>query len=534
LPLVVVLLGLIFAFHLGGAWLGKSLYRASHLGTALEYAHGSINLLRPVIVGFNATGTPTALELPVWQAAAALAFKLARSTWYGWANLVSLLLFATCLWPFFQLARQYVGRRAAGWATAFFLAEPLIVIMAGEAGTDGLCLAATLWFIFFADKMMRAGNAWWWWPATLFAVLSALLKLPLFFAAGLFTLCLPLANGLGAWRPWALLAGAGAVAAAAFVLWTRHANSLAAQALYPYTELRLSQSPWLVHWFFGDWHYRLSPGPWLKGGWRFLHATMGPLPMSVLLVLALVRPGNPLPKLWLLAALPTTLLFTHVVLEHWHFYLMCAPPVALLCGATLARWENYWAQEMPLPALRTALAGAVLISSALEGVITMKVAGDQVLIERWRSSRRLDGVITSKATGDHDYFPQQMSAQIVRHTNPGDRLLVYCCDPIWGGEVLFRSERKGLCVPILQGEPNGCTPKGLFDLLTNQTDLNLLKSLGYNKLVLISESPVRYAVLGSNPGSQRMRARYPDKLPATAEAWPEVCRTEDILIKKIP
>jgi len=76
--------------------------------------------LRPVIVGFNATGTPTAQELPLWQAAAALVFKATNSTWYGWANLVSLLLFATGLWPFFQLARQYVGERAAGGASYFF------------------------------------------------------------------------------------------------------------------------------------------------------------------------------------------------------------------------------------------------------------------------------------------------------------------------------------------------------------------------------------------------------------------------------
>ena len=510
LPVVVVMLGLIFAFHLGGARLGKPLYRASHLGTALEYGHGSINLLRPVIVGFNATGTPTALELPVWQAAAGLAFKVAHSTWYGWANLVSLLFFSTCLWPFFQLARQYVGRRAAGWAVAFFLAEPLIVMMAGEAATDGLCLTAMLWFVFFADKMIRTGNAWWWWPATLLAVLSALLKAPLFFAAGLFTLCLLLVNGAGAWRPWVLLSSAGAAAVCAFALWTRYTNRLAAQAIYPYTELRLSQSPWLVHWFFGDMHYRLTPGPWLKGGWRFLHATMGTLPMSALLALALLRPGNRLPKLWLLAALPTTLIFTHLVLEHWHFYLMCAPAVAMLCGATLARWEDFWARETPMPALRTALAAMVLVFSALDGLIITKVAGD------------------------YDYFPQQMSAEILRHTGPGDRLLVYTCDPLWGGEVLFRSGRKGLCVPILEGGPNGPTPKGLFDLLSNQSDLDRLKSLGYNKLVLISESPVRYVVAASNPGSKRIRARYPDKLPAGANAWPEVCRTEDILIKTIP
>lgn len=510
LPLVVVLLGLIVAFHLGGAGLGKSLYRASHLGTALEYAHGSINLLRPVIVGFNATGTPTALELPVWQAAAALAFKLTHSTWYGWANLVSLLFFATCLWPFFRLARHYVGEPAAWWATAFFLAQPLVVIMAGEAATDGLCLVAMIWFVFFADKLARTGNGWWWWPATLFAILSALLKLPFFFAAGLCSLCLLLVNGRRTWRPWVLLAAVGAVSALLFVLWTRYTDSLAAQATYSYTELRLAHSPWLVHWFFGDLHYRLSPGHWLKGGWRFLHATMGALPLSALLVLALVRPGNLLPKLWLLATFLTTLVFTHLVLEHWHFYLICCPAVAMLCGATLARWEDFWTREMPIAALRVPLAGLVLISSAVDGVITMKVAGD------------------------YDYFPQAMSAVLTRHTEPGDRLIVYTCDPLWGGEVLFRSDRKGLCVPILEGGPNGPTPKGLFDLLNNQADLRQLKSLGYNKLVLISESPVRYAVAASNPGSRRQRAHYPEKISSAVDAWPEIYRTEDILIKKVP
>src|ERR1035437_5885023 len=78
-PLVAVLFGLIVAFHLGNALTGKSLIRASHLGTALVYAHGHINLLRPVIVGFNATGTPTAQELPLWQAAVALVFKATGS-----------------------------------------------------------------------------------------------------------------------------------------------------------------------------------------------------------------------------------------------------------------------------------------------------------------------------------------------------------------------------------------------------------------------------------------------------------------------
>src|SRR5207245_780638 len=180
----VALFGLTVIFHLANALLGKSFIRASHLGTALEYAHGPINLLRPVIVGFNATGTPTAQELPLWQAAAALVFKATNSTWYGWANLVSLLLFATGLWPFFQLARQYVGERAAWWSIVFFLAQPLIIAMSGLAGTDSFCLVLTIWFLFFADKLIRTGHPRWWLPTALFATLSALSKLPFFMAAG--------------------------------------------------------------------------------------------------------------------------------------------------------------------------------------------------------------------------------------------------------------------------------------------------------------------------------------------------------------
>lgn len=75
-------------------------------------------------MGFDANDAPTVQEPPLWQAAAGLLFKATGSTWYGWANLVSLLCFAAGLWPFFQLARQYVGARAAWWSLAFLLAEP--------------------------------------------------------------------------------------------------------------------------------------------------------------------------------------------------------------------------------------------------------------------------------------------------------------------------------------------------------------------------------------------------------------------------
>ena len=508
-PLVVTLFALIVAFHLGNALLGKPLFLGSHLGTALEYARGPINLLRPVIVGFNATGTPTAPELPLWQAAAGLAFKATGSTWYGWANLVSLLAFATALWPFFQLARHYVGERAAWWGTAFFLTQPLIVLWAGLASTEAFCQVLAIWYLFFADKMIRTGNAWWWLPTTLLAALSAVSKVPFFMAAGLCSVFLLMVNGVRPWRTWGLLAGAGVVAVGLFAAWTHHTGNLAAQAEYPYYELRLSHSPLLVWWCFGDWHFRLSPGPWIKGGWRFLHATLGSLPLIALLVPALLRAGNRLPKLWLLATFLTTLVFTHLVLEHWHYYLMCCPAVALLCGATLARWEPFWAQEMPATWLRLALAGGVLVLSAIEGVISMKVAIN------------------------YDYYPQKIAALLQQYTKPEDKLIFYD-SARWSGEELFRSGRKGLCVYSLEGLKGVNTVKGLYDLLGNQADLRRLKSLGYNKLVLMSESPVQVAVQAVNPGSKRQRFCYPATISPTVDAWPVVYRSEDILIKEIP
>ncbi|MEJ0088399.1 MAG: glycosyltransferase family 39 protein [Limisphaerales bacterium] len=270
--------------------MGKSLYRPQHLGTALEYAHTPINLLKPVIWGFNANETPTLQELPVWQAAAGLVFKILGSTWYGWANLVSLIFFATALWPFFQLARQYVGQRAAWWTLAFFLAQPLIVIYAGRAATDGFCLVVVIWFLFFADRMIQTGQLRWWLPLVLFACLGAVSKLPFFMVAGLVAVSMLIVKRERSLRLWALLAGAGAVAAVVFMGWSHYCDSMAALAEYPYTELRLSRNPFMVWWFFGDLQMRLSPGIWIKGSWRFLDATLGSLPFAVILLAALIRP----------------------------------------------------------------------------------------------------------------------------------------------------------------------------------------------------------------------------------------------------
>jgi hypothetical protein len=508
--LTAIFFTIIVAFHVTFALTGKSIRRDSHLGAALEYAHGRIDLLRPTMVGFNATGTPTALEFPVWQAATGLAFKVTGSTWYGWANIVSLLLFSTALWPFFQLARQYAGERAAWWSLVFFLAEPIIILTSGQAATDGFCLATILWFLFFADKMIRSGNFLWWMPTAFFAALCAVSKLPFFFAAGLGSIALLWVNGVRNWKAWALLASAGLVATVIFLAWTRYTDALSVQAEYPFVDLRVNHNPWLKFWYFGDLHFRLSPGPWIKGSWRFMHGTLGSLPVIGLLVISFLKSGNRLPKLWLLGTFLTTLIFTHLVLEHWHYYLMCCPAVALLCGATLARWEPIWQQRISHPWFAFALAGLMLMLSAVDGITAMKISLD------------------------YDPFPQEMAKVLREHTKPEDKLILYDASVRWGGEELFASGRNGFYVYSIDNVQGGRSSKGLRDLLNSDTDLARLKSLGYNKIVLLSESPLYFAAQAINPNSKRMRFIYPASLSPKVDAWPVVYQTQDILIKEIP
>src|ERR1700683_965781 len=85
------LLALLVIFHVGNALRGRGHFRDIHLGAALHYAQTKIHTADTVIAGCNPTDTPTIQELPVWQMAAGLAFKL-FGAWWGWANIVSLAL----------------------------------------------------------------------------------------------------------------------------------------------------------------------------------------------------------------------------------------------------------------------------------------------------------------------------------------------------------------------------------------------------------------------------------------------------------
>jgi hypothetical protein len=478
---------------------GFPAYRDSHLGTALQYASGPINLLRPVIVGFNLNGTPTLLELPIWQAAAGLTFKLAHSTWYGWANVTSLLFFASCLWPLFQLASTHLDRRGAWWTLVFFLAQPLIIVNSGQAATDGLCMVFMIWFLFFAERLIRTGNAWWWLPATLFSCLTAVSKLPFLMAAGVGAACL---LGLDpekrrSWRAWLLLGSAGLVTIGAFAAWTRYTDYQASLAEFPYTELRLNKSPEIRAHFFGAWSYRLSPFNWGKGAWRVAVGTLGSLVLVPLPLFALFLPGNRLAKYLLFGVLVATLVFTHVVLVHWHYYLMVCPAVAMFCAAGVRRLEEVIPSSWSQTPLFAGTVGVALLLASFQGMVD------------------------SKISMQFDRYPAQMAALLGKYTLPTDKLIVE--GGSWAGEELYRSGRKGLSTYDAE----------TLTQLCSGANLERLRGLGFNKVVLISESPLMAAIQQAKPGSSYRRRTHPTSVCPNIDTWPVVFQNEDILIKEI-
>ena len=260
LLLVCLFFGGAVLFHVACALKGHPLYRDQHLGTALEYARGKIDLLRPVIVGFNATGTPTPQEPPFWQAAVAVVFKL-FGAWWGWANVVSLILFASCFFPLFRLAQIYFGTRVAWWTLVFFSAQPIIFDYSGHAGTDGFSLATSIWFLYCAVGLLRHPDLRWWVATVLVGCLAATTKLPFFLAAGLACFFLAVMFHRHSALPWIFLGAAAAIIGVVFFAWTAYTNHCIAIAEFPFVDLRLS-NPDMKFWYFGDWHYRLSPVNW--------------------------------------------------------------------------------------------------------------------------------------------------------------------------------------------------------------------------------------------------------------------------------
>ena len=120
----------------------------------------------------------------------------------------------------------------------------------------------------------------------------------------------------------------------------------------------------------------------------------------------------------------------------------------------------------------------------------------------------------------YDPYPAQMADIIRQDTTPTDKLVI--SGGGWGGELLFRSGRQGFTV----------WDAHIFDRPEN---LARLKSLGYNKLVLVSESPFHHAIQIVNPGQTDIpRELAKSGLTTQVESWPTVYESGDIIIKKIP
>ena len=499
IAVAVALFALVAVYHVASARAGYSHVRDLHLSAALEYAKGPIDLLRPVIVGFNVNGAPTPQEFPLWQALAGVTFKV-LGTSFVWANLLSLALFAAGFWPLYRLASVELGPRGGWWALIFLIVQPILILISGQASADGLSLVLSIWFAYFAERLIRTGKVGWVIPATIFGVLSAVSKIPLFMSVGLlsFGLLLTHARKLGA--AWLRLSIVGVVSGVAFLFWTRYIGWCHGLSELPFSEPPSGDSVW--QWYIGDLAFRLNPFNWAKGGWAALNCLLGSFALAALAVWALFFARCRMAQLWFLAALATTFVFAHVVLVHRHYYVLFSPAVALLCAAAMIRLEELLHLEKPWQ--RGALAGgafAILLACALQGLI-----GIEIVL-------------------DHDPYRTRIIAAIRENTNADEKLLIRGGGgggSGWGAENFFLADRKGLAIRNTQ-------------LLEDPATLARLQTLGFTKLVMISEPPLLHALQQVNPGSlDRQRLSYTDSLTPVVDPWPTLVKTDDLLIKQIP
>jgi len=489
-------MGFITAFHLGSAAVGHSIYRDIHIGTALVYAKGPINLLKPVIVGFNLNGTPTPQELPVWQAAAGLAFKM-FGAWFGWANLVSLIFMFSCLYPLFNLAERFAGPDCAWWTLVLFLAQPLIFIYAGEASPDGMSLALSVWFLFFAAKLWEEQKLKWLVLTGLTGALAAVSKLPFFMAAGLGCFFMTLANFRQQKPVWVYFGLAAFFIGAVFLVWTRYVNHCYEKAELPLVDLRISND-FMKKWYFGDLKYWLSASVWVKGAWRILTSLFGSFALVALFLVAVVwQSPSRLACWWILGGLVTTVIFFHLVLQHAHYYLMLVPGVAILCAQVAARLEA----ALLAPGGRRAWLAWLAIMFAL--VLST-----------------VQGALGSHIIYDFDKYPYVIAGTIKQHTSKSDKVVIQGGG--WGGQMLFLAGRNGLSTWTTQ-------------LLENRRTYDRLKEHGFTKLVMVSESPLLAAIRHVTSTSPAVdRQSYRENATPIVDTLPTILQTDDILIKELP
>ncbi len=486
----------IVAFHLGSAALGKPLYRYLHIGEAIGFANGSINLLNPVIIGWNLNNSPTPQDLPLWQAAVAVLFKL-FGIHFGLANVVSLVLFFTCLYPLYRLAERFGPPGCGWWAVLLFLAQPIVFLYAGLASSDGFALGLSVWFMFCAMRLIERQNLGWLLLTALAGGLAAVSKVPFFMAAGLACFFMVAAQYRDRLPVWVWLGIAAVLIGLAFMAWEHHANHCYAQAELSYQDLTTSSSS-NIDWFFGNMKYRLSPGVWVTGAWRILTTLFGSFALAGLFLLALFRrESSGTARWWLAGAVVTTLIFFHLVFLHHHYYLMFAPGLAILCAEFAAALEQQFnTHESPRQwGLRVAVALALALGT-IQGL-----AGEHVNLFM-------------------DDYPRAMAQVIQQHTQPSEKLLMHGGDLT--GELLILAHRDGLSVYDLK-------------ILDDPATYQRLKSLGYTKVVMVSESPLVAAIKRSTKTHLDLqRVTYQTAETPLVERMPTLLQTEDILIKQLP
>jgi hypothetical protein len=498
---VYVLLGILvmvcIAFPLLCAWKGFPPYRDIHLGTAVEYSKHSIAIGSSQIVGFNATGTPTIQEFPIWQMLAAVALNT-LGPWWGWANVVSILIFITSLYPLYMLGKAFMGHRGGLWTLVFYLTQPLVFRYFGLASTDGTSLTAMIWFLYLGYRLLSAPafKTSLWAGAVSAGTATALLKLPFFMATGIALCCYHLLTNAKSFKHLAALASVGFLAGLVFLIWTKYTDKLQAGALFPFVDLRLSNAE-MFFWYFGDLKYRLTPGVWIKGGWRVLNCLLGSFVLLGLGALGTFKSRPLLLPLCLIGgSLITTLVFTHIILHHSHYYLMLTPAVAMLCANAFLWLKDSFPISLRREQGLVAIVGILLGLSLVQGLMGMKISQT------------------------FDPYSKKISPLVEKYTLPTDRLLIQGGG--WGGDILTRSNRTGLSIWGTK-------------FIEDPANLKKLKDLGYNKLVMISESPLLHAIQATNPGqSNRKRESYENQRTAIVENWPVLYQTEDIIIQEIP
>ena len=493
----VALVGALTLFYpLASALEGFPPYRDQHLGTALIYLEEGVNPLAAKIVGFNANGVPTLLEFPWWQAGAAWGMRLCGGAWVG-ANLFSLAIFALGIVPMYRMGKRLLGWEGAWWAVGAFLAIPVVFEFAGTASADGMSLVAAMWAYDRIRAFAGKGGLGRGCAAFLLAAMAATLKLPFFMAAGLAAAFEVLAEKKRERWVWVRLGSVAGFAGILFLFWTRYTDGWLEKALWPLVDLRVGHNPEMMLWYFGDWAYRLSPEVWGKGGWRAAHSLFGSFALAGVALLGWFLPKNREARAWLGGGLVATAVFFHLVLHHSHYFLMFAPAVAL----GMAGGGVFWV-ERAFPAGSAGRKAAGLVGlGLLLGALLQGLLGREIVLQ-------------------FDPYPHRIGRQVSESTSPTDRILI--AGGGWGGDILFRSKRKGLSIWNTQ-------------FLEDPANLQKARDLGFTRLVVVRESPLLTALQKTNPGNASYAAEpFSHYLSPVADGFPILYQDEQLMIRKIP